>query len=95
MKTSDRNVQLGDVLDAVQDQSRIMIAFQKEFSNTTDASRRLADLGIPSSRIASLLGKPVGHVTSALAKARKKAGANVSEAVADVRRANDGAANEA
>lgn len=95
MKINDRNVQLGDVLDAVQDQSRIMIAFRKEFSNTTDASRRLADLGIPPSRIASLLGKPVSHVTSALAKARKKAGADVAEAVADIRPANDGGANEA
>lgn len=95
MKTSDRNVQLEDVLDAVQDQSRIMIAFRKEFSNTTDASKRLAELGIPSSRIASLLGKPIGHVTSALAKARKKAGADNADAVADIVPVNDGPANEA
>lgn len=95
MKTNDRNVQLADLLDAIQDQSRIMIAFRKEFSNTTDASRRLADLGIPPSRIASLLGKPVSHVTSALSKARKKAGADVAESVADISPAHGGVANEA
>jgi hypothetical protein len=95
MKTNDRNVQLADLLDAIQDQSRIMIAFREDFSNKTDAARRLSDLGIPASRVASLLGKPLSHVTSALSKARKKAGADVGEGVADVSPTSGGAINEA
>jgi DNA-directed RNA polymerase specialized sigma24 family protein len=74
MKNNDRNVQLADLLDAIQDQSRILIAFQEEFANTSQAATRLADLGIPPSRVATLLGKPLSRVTSALAKARKRSG---------------------
>ena len=95
MKTNDRNIQLADVLDAVQDQSRIMIAFREEFSNKTEAARRLADLGIPPSRVASLLGKPLSHVTSALAKARKKAAVDVTSGVADVTSSAGGEIDEA
>jgi hypothetical protein len=95
MKTNDRSVQLADVLDAIQDQSRIMIAFREDLSNKTDAARRLADLGIPPSRVAILLGKPLSHVTSALSKARKKAGADVAVGVADINPTNRGSINEA
>ena len=73
MKTnSDRSVQLSDLLDAIQDQSRIMIALDGNFSNTTEAAKRLSELGIPAARVASLVNKPLTHITSALAKARKK-----------------------
>lgn len=72
LKNNDSSVQLRDVLDAIQDQSRIVIALQGNFANTTDAARRLAELGIPPTRVAALLGKPVTHITSAISKARKK-----------------------
>lgn len=80
MKNSDRNVQLSDLLDAIQDQSRIMIALREEFANKTEAAKRLTDLGMPASRVASLLGKPLSHITSALAKARRKSNATTNEA---------------
>jgi len=54
VKKNDRVIDLAVVLDAIQGQSRIVIALDGRFANTT------------------LLGKPASHITSALAKARKR-----------------------
>jgi hypothetical protein len=72
MRNSDNQVELADLLDAIQDQSRILIALHEDFQNTSAAAKRLVELGMPPSRVASLLGKPLSHITSALNKARKK-----------------------
>lgn len=72
MTSNNREVTLSDVLDAIQDQSRIAIAFREDFENKSEAARRLTNLGIPPSRVAALLGTPLGHVTSAVAKGRRK-----------------------
>lgn len=71
-RNSERSVQLADLLDAIQDQSRIVLALQGNFAGPSDAARRLVDLGIPPVRVAALLNKPLNHITSAMAKARKK-----------------------
>lgn len=60
------------VIDAVQDLTRVVISTQGNFGSKADVVRRLADLSIPPARIAVILAMSQNHVTSVLAKARKK-----------------------
>lgn len=72
MKSPDRDIGLSDLLDAIQDQTRVMIALGPEFTSKTESARKLSELGIPASRISSLLNMPVNQVTSTIAKSRRK-----------------------
>lgn len=57
MTTSDKDVQLADLLDAIQDQSRIVIALQGKFAKHHRGGQTAVG---------------VGHCPGALAKARKR-----------------------
>jgi len=69
----DKDAVLRDVVDAVYDLARITIALSGKFDSKSEAVRRLSELSIPSSRIATILAMPVGDVSSAIAKSRKGA----------------------
>lgn len=61
-----------DVVEAIQDLTRVTIALSGNFSSKSDAIRRLHSLSIPASRIAAILAMPVGDVSSAISKLKKK-----------------------
>lgn len=69
---ADKSADLRDVVEAVQDLTRLTIALSGKFVSKSDAIRRLSDLSIPPARIASILAMPTSDVSSALAKAKKR-----------------------
>jgi hypothetical protein len=68
MKNSTDN---DDLIEAVRDLTRIMLALNGEFTSKSEIIRKLNDLSIPPARIAALLGMQTKDVTSALLKAKK------------------------
>jgi len=72
--------ELQDVVDAVQDLTRVVLATQGKFDSRADMVRRLTELSIPPTRIAAILAMPQKHVHSVLTKARKKQTINDSQA---------------
>ncbi|MGQ0553238.1 MAG: hypothetical protein ACT4PU_08450 [Planctomycetota bacterium] len=63
---------LSDVVDAIQDLTRVTIAISGQFESNSDAIRRLHDLSIPTGRIAAVLAMKPADVASAIAKYKKK-----------------------
>ena len=61
-----------EVVEAVQDLTRVTIALSGNFQSKSEAVRRLHELAIPPSRIAAILAMPVRDVSSAIAKEKKK-----------------------
>jgi hypothetical protein len=66
------NQQLLQIVDAIQDLTRVTLALHGGFASKSEAIRRLSGLSIPPARIAALLAMPTGDVHSALAKAKKR-----------------------
>lgn len=62
---------LADVVQAINDLTRVTIALHGDFSSKSEAIRRLAELAVPANRIAAILAMQTSDVSSALAKARK------------------------
>ncbi|MEK6375742.1 MAG: hypothetical protein AABO58_23940 [Acidobacteriota bacterium] len=62
-----------DLVEAINDLTRVMIALNGGFSSKSEAIRRLHELSIPSGRIAAILAVNQNDVTSAIAKFRKAA----------------------
>lgn len=62
-----------DVVDAINDLTRVIIALQGGFSNRSETIRKLSELKIPPSRIAAILAIDTKDVTSVLAKSKKAA----------------------
>ncbi len=60
-----------EVVDAIQDLTRVTIALSGKFGSKSEAVRRLNDLSIPATRIAAILAMPLPDVTSAISKAKK------------------------
>lgn len=60
-----------ELVDAVQDLTRITLALNGTFGSKAEAIRRLDEMGIPAARIANLLGMSTKDVSSSLIKARK------------------------
>jgi hypothetical protein len=60
-----------EIVDAINDLTRVTIALNGGFSSKSEAIRQLHDLAIPSGRIASLLGMKQGDVASLIAKLKK------------------------
>jgi hypothetical protein len=60
-----------EIVDAINDLTRVTIALQGGFESKSDAVRRLHDLSIPAARIASILAMAPGDVHSAIAKAKR------------------------
>ena len=60
-----------EVVEAINDLTRVTIALNGGFATKSDAVRRLHELHIPSGRIAVLLGMKQGDVTSSIAKLKK------------------------
>ena len=61
-----------EVVLAIQDLTRVVIALSGEFASKADAVRRLNDLSVPPTRIAAILAMEPKQVHSALTKARKR-----------------------
>jgi hypothetical protein len=61
-----------DVVEAIQDLTRVMIAINGQFESKSESVRRLSDFAMPPSRIAIVLAMKPNDVTSVLAKAKKK-----------------------
>jgi len=74
---SEKNNESPAIVDAINDLTRVTLAIHGKFASKSEAMRKLAELAIPPSRIAAILAVPTSEVTSALAKARKRADAEV------------------
>lgn len=61
-----------EILAAIQDLTRVILATQGGFATKADAVRRLTELSIPPARIANLLSISSNAVYSTLTKAKKK-----------------------
>lgn len=61
-----------DVVQAINDLTRVTIALSGGFGTKAEAVRRLAELSIPSGRIAAILAMAQTDVSSIISKAKKK-----------------------
>ncbi len=61
-----------DIVDAIQDLTRVTLALSDSFGSKAETIRRLNELSIPSSRIAAILQMNLKDVTSTLSKAKKR-----------------------
>jgi hypothetical protein len=59
------------LLEAVQDLTRVTLALHGNFTSKAEAIRKLDELGIPTTRIADIVGMSSKDVSSSLLKARK------------------------
>jgi hypothetical protein len=64
-----------ELVEAIRDLTRVMLALHGDFPSTAEAVRRLTAMSIPPSRVAVLLGMKVKDVTTYTARERKKLGA--------------------
>lgn len=65
-----------DIVDAINDLTRVTIALNGKFTTKSEAIRALHALAIPSGRIASILAMKQPDVSSAIAKLKRKGAAN-------------------
>jgi len=61
-----------DVVNAVNDLTRVIIAINGNFESKSEAVRKLHELSIPSGRIAAILAMNQNAVASIITKAKKK-----------------------
>ena len=61
-----------DIVDAIQDLTRVTLALSDSFGSKAETIRRLNELSIPPSRIAAILQMNLKDVTSTLLKAKKR-----------------------
>ena len=61
-----------EILAAIQDLTRVVLATQGGFATKADAVRRLTELSIPPARIANLLSISTNTVHSTLTKAKRR-----------------------
>lgn len=61
-----------ELVDAVRDLTRVIIAINGNFGTRSEAVRRLHELSIPSGRIAAILAMPQNDVASIISKGKKK-----------------------
>ncbi len=59
------------LVEAIQDLTRVTVLVNGQFKNKAEAVRKLDEFGIPSGRIAGILGMVTKDVSSILAKAHK------------------------
>jgi len=62
-----------EVVDAINDLTRVFIAVNGKFENKAQAVRRLSELSIPPTRIASILAMDLKSVHTVLTRVRQKA----------------------
>ena len=60
---------ISNIVDAVNDLTRVVLALQGKFESRSEAVRRLHEMGIPSTRIGGILGMRTQDVSSVIAKA--------------------------
>lgn len=60
-----------DIVEAINDLTRVTIALNASFASKSEAIRRLHELSIPTGRIAALLGMKPSDVASSIAKLKK------------------------
>jgi hypothetical protein len=61
-----------ELLQAIQDLTRVTIALSGRFESKADSIRQLIELGIPPVRVAALLAIPSKQVHAELAKAKRR-----------------------
>jgi DNA-directed RNA polymerase specialized sigma24 family protein len=61
-----------EVVDAINDLTRVTIALNGNFASQAEAVRKLSELAIPSGRIAAILAMSQNDVASIISKAKKK-----------------------
>ena len=61
-----------DVVEAINDLTRVTIALNGGFGTKAEAVRRMSSLSIPTARIAAILAMPPGDVASIISKAKKR-----------------------
>ncbi len=61
-----------DLVEAIRDLTRVVIAVNGNFDSQSDAIRQLYDLSIPQARIAAILAIPPANVRSVVSTYRKK-----------------------
>ncbi len=61
-----------DIVDAINDLTRVILATGGKYKNKSEAIRSLNDLSIPNTRIASIFAMQTKDVASVLAKQDKK-----------------------
>jgi len=60
-----------ELVDAIRDLTRVVLATSGQFTSKSEIIRKLNDLSMPPSRIARLLNMQLKDVTSAIYKAKK------------------------
>jgi len=73
MARADGSDSVEAIVDAINDLTRVMIAIHGGFSSRSEAIRKLSELSIPPTRIASIVAMPLKDVYSILARSRKAA----------------------
>jgi hypothetical protein len=68
-----------EVVEAIHDLTRVIIALDGKYSTKSDAIRGLHGLGIPASRIAAILAMRGPDVASVLAKDKKRMNKETSQ----------------
>jgi hypothetical protein len=68
---TNKDSEYGELIEAVRDLSRILLAINAPSTTQADLIRKLNGLSIPASRIALLLDIPSKDVRSVLARSRK------------------------
>jgi hypothetical protein len=63
-----------ELVDAIHDLTRVMIALNGSLGSKSEAVRKLNELSIPPGRIAAILAMDSKDVSSTLAKAKKRIG---------------------
>lgn len=61
-----------EVVVAIRDLTRVIIATSERFESKADAIRQLEKMGIAPARIGRILDIPTKHVTSVISRAKKK-----------------------
>lgn len=63
---------MNDVVQAINDLTRVVIAMNPQFETKSDAIRKLHEAGVEPPRIAAILGMPSKDVSSVITRDRKK-----------------------
>lgn len=66
------------IVDAINDLTRVVIATQGTFTSRSETIRKLLELNIPASRVASILSVRVNDVTSVVAKDKRRSSKEVN-----------------
>ena len=67
----DKESNNDELVEAIQDLTRVLIVINGEFASKSEMVRKLSDLSVPPTRIARLIGMKPKDVTSIISKGKK------------------------